>query len=146
MKMSFHHLINAVSNLDETEESDETTAPSQMDLFLIQNQAISCGRAEFVFPSDEKEKLDDFETKVSKCVDTVKAEWKKLLKSYCQNIHKSIRNANLATKYRQWLQRNPPFIPKCFRPRPTNPVNAEVDAILLEQAKANVENSTLPPL
>ena len=53
--------------------------------------------------------------------------------------HKSIRNSGLSSKYKEFLERDPPFFPKKFRPTPTNPVNAEIDAIRVEQQRVFVQ-------
>ena len=140
LKESFHYLVHALHIHHETERDEQPAAPSQIDLFATQSNSIPSGRERFKFPSDEKELQNSFESQVTQCITTVKAEWNKLVKNHCKNFHQSIRNSSLSKKYRAWLQRDTPFIRKKYRPRPTNPVNAEIDAILLEQAKASVES------
>jgi hypothetical protein len=44
----------------------------------------------------------------------------------------------LSILYSEWLQRDPVFIPKQFRPTPTKPQNPDVDKIRHDQARSNV--------
>ena len=152
-KQSIYYLVNALNRNHEAENADIPATPnttpsvSQIDLFPTQRATrASAGvhrgaeREQFKFASDEKQNSDAFDKDVSKCINSVAAEWKKIVKTHTTNTHKSIRNSALSSKYRDWLQRDPPFFVKKFRPTPTQPENAEIDAIRVEQAKAFVEN------
>ena len=115
-KQSIYYLINALNRNHEAENAENPAPPSQMDLFPTQRATrASVGvhrgaeREHFKFASDEKQNSDAFDKDVSQCIDSVAAEWKKIVKTHTTNTHKSIRNSALSSKYRDWLQRDPPF-------------------------------------
>ena len=139
-KHSILYLINVMKPSHETEDEQNPTAQSQQDLFATQSLPTrQSGRAEFKFPSDEKESEESFETKVSQSISQVAADWKKLIKTYEQNYGKSLRNSGLSSKYKEFLERDPPFFCKKFCPTPTNPINAEIDTIRVEQQRVFVQ-------
>ena len=123
-KQSFHFLINAI-NISHEQQNASPVAPtppvSQLDLFATQtSDARPSGRANFQFPSDERSSENDFEAKVLHCINQKSAEWKKLIKEYEFNYHKSIRNSGLSSKYKEFLERDPPFFQKnSDPPQPT---------------------------
>ena len=146
-KQSFYYLVDTLNHHHDTENGEipaTPPTPSQVPIFSATPARTSAGvhrgREPFKFSSEEKEKETKFDKDVTKCIDSVAAEWKKLTKANSSNTHKSIRNMALASKYREWLQKEPPFFIKKFRPTPTQPENQEIDAIRVEQAKAFVEN------
>ena len=147
-KQSFYYLVDTINHNHDAENGDNPATPiqtpSQIPIFsqtpTRASAGVHLGREQFKFTSDEKEKETAFDKDVNQCIDSVEAQWKKLVKANSSNTHKSIRNTALASKYREWMQKDPPFFVKKFRPTPSQPENAEIDAIRVEQAKAFVEN------
>jgi hypothetical protein len=92
-----------------------------------------------VFPSDRESNELSMLKQVNICIGEAKAKWKNLLNNRNQMKRKFIRNSDLVKLYDDWLSREAPFLPKAFRPKPTKPVNKEIDAIRLEQGKANMK-------
>ena len=143
-KDSFYYLVDAIKQNHDAENEEIPATPSQVPIFsqtpARTSAGVHRGREPFKFSSDDKEKETVLDNNVTQCIDSVAAQWKQLVKSHASNTHKSVRNTALASKYREWFQQDPPFFVKKFRPTPTQPENAEIDAIRVEQAKAFVEN------
>ena len=140
---SIHNVATATAT-----NASVATAPnasqSQIDLFPTQSQEqrqTTSNRdvQHLVFPSDTERDKEKFDHKIKQHIESVKANWKKLVNSFSQNTHKSLRNSNLSTLYREWLQKDTPFVAKVFRPTPSNPPNAEIDNIRRQQSFARVE-------
>ena len=141
-KSSMTHLIDTLRKypLEANQNVAATTTPtntaaSQLDLFSTQPREIPV----LVFPSDEAKREDEFNKTIKLRIDSVKAEWKNLVNTFGHNTHKSLRNSGLSSLYRDWLERDTPYVTKIFRPTPSNPPDVQIDSIRRQQAFTRVE-------